>query len=336
MAEGPGQTRARGPDGVGAAAAPAAQTGAQVSPPTDAAAHAAVEEPPEKAYVAPQVLPKPAVPVEAAPDAKVVLNLPASPVSTVSEAEVRAARARRRTATVKIERANVADSLKLADLRAAQIEGQPTSERPPPPAPRRQVATTPEPAVRTRPLPDSEEVTPLARPVRSSDAGPGRAAGEAPRVGATTPLPRAESGGGVATSREIDFDVDESVVPRKSNSGLIVGLAALVVVAGGGYYVVANVLPNTAPPPSAATTATEPPAAPPTVTSPAVAETTATGVPSSPPSQSVAAPATTTPPRTGARPPPRTAAPPPKPAPPPIAPRPAVKPTKSGDIPSEI
>jgi hypothetical protein len=306
---------------------------AAVRPPGEAAATKpapATEEPPEKAYVAPQVLPKPLVPSEAAPDAKVVLNLPAEPVAAVSEAEVRAARARRRTATVKIDRAHVLDNLKMGDVAGARPAAEPTSDRPRKPAP---AATAPAPGPRGRPMPDGEEVTPLARQLRSNDAS-----GLAPRAAVQTPLPRGENA--VATSREIDLGVDDSVmsgIPRKSNSGLIVGLAALAVVAAGGYYVVQNVLPNTSSPSSAAVSVAAPPAPtpspPPTATENAALPTAESPV--SAPVQSVASPAPP-PPRNTARPPPRAAAPPPPRPPPPPAPRPAVKPTKSGDIPSEI
>ena len=70
-----------------------------------------VSEPPAAQYVAPQELPKPTAPLEQQPDAKVVLNLPVAPVATVGAAEVAAARARRRTATVKVTRGPELDAL---------------------------------------------------------------------------------------------------------------------------------------------------------------------------------------------------------------------------------
>ena len=320
MSEGPSQTRPRGPAPGGDALASGEAPDTKAAVARDEGA-ALPDDPAEKAYVAPQVLPKPMLPAEEAPEAKVVLNLPAEPVTTISEAEVRAARARRRTATVKIERAQVSDNLKVADL-----DARVRSDRPPP-------RTTPLPAPpRPRPLPDGDEVTPPARALRSAEAG----AAEQRRLPAP-PLPRVEAAA-IATSRELDIDGDPSSgATSKGRSGLLVGVAALTVVAVGAYYVVQNVLPSNVSPTSQPTTVSTQAASPATVAIDTAPPPTAVEPPAPAPTISVASPAIATPPRSTQRPttaPPRTA-PPPR-TPPPAAPKPVTKPTKSGDIPSEI
>jgi hypothetical protein len=166
----------------------------------------------EKAYVAPQVLPKAALPTTPEPDAKVVLNLPSNAVGAVSEEEVRAARARRRTATVKIDRAAVAETLG-PEAAAAAASGLA--------APTRAHRGGAAPATMGAPLlPDADDATPVDRHRQLR--------------------PRAVAPAAVVTSREVEPSLDAAYTPPKSRSGLLVAVGAVAVLGVGAWLVAAG------------------------------------------------------------------------------------------------
>ena len=279
----------------------------------------------EKAYVAPQVLPKAALPTTPEPDAKVVLNLPASAVGAVSEEEVRAARARRRTATVKIDRAAVAETLG-PDVAAAvgpEIAVPARSTR------RRSDASAA--PVKAALLPDGDDATPVDRHRQLR-----------PRPAAPAP---------VVTSRELEPLLDAAYTPPKSRSGLLVALGAAAVLGVGAWLLVAGAGPASTSSDSASPTARSPEApaaAAPQSTAAAVRPTETAASTAAPPTAEVVLPSTPASTAVAASshaatsqptPPVSTAAtkPPAATPRPPVA-KPVARPPKQpkGDIPSEI
>jgi hypothetical protein len=80
------------------------------------------EKPPDQSrdYVGPRLVPKAAAPVTVEPEAKVVLNLPVGDGGKADEEQVKKARARRRTATVRVARADIPDLIKAAQGEALE------------------------------------------------------------------------------------------------------------------------------------------------------------------------------------------------------------------------
>lgn len=306
-------------------------------------------EPPTNIYVPPVSLPKSNVPA-AQPDAKVVLNLPLDPVEHISEDQIRQARQRRRTATVKVDRATIDATTKVADL---GIATKSTEEIADPETDSIDVDIEATPAIAksyvvgaaaARAAADLAPPQPVqAKPTPPPPPTPARLAR------AEVPTPRAVPSPRTAPRPVAASPVSSavpSIPPPRSGGRAWIAIVAVAVLGGGALLLLRAMDDDGVAGRPASTTAARTTTAPTTAPSAAVATTAATTAPSTTTTTTTAtaeAPAAVAtnaatpghlPAGAGPRPPttfPKATAPPR----PPTAPGKVPKP-KGGDIPSEI